>query len=78
MVLGGTAGAVRPQLAMESEGVTVSIHRVRLVLGKAHEFYERDRTVLEREVPIADPYVVDHEEWNASITRSATTCVQVA
>jgi hypothetical protein len=40
MVLVGSAGTVRPQLATDREAVTGGVHRVRLVLGSAHELYE--------------------------------------
>lgn len=40
MVLSGTAGAVRVQLATEGESVTIGVRWVRLMLGHAHELHE--------------------------------------
>lgn len=60
VVLIGAAGAVRVQLAAESESVTVGVHWVRLVLGHADELNEHSRTVPQREVPTAHAMFVSH------------------
>lgn len=58
VVLVGTARAVPRHLATGRDGVTVRVHGVRPVLGKAHELHDRSRTVTFRRLPVAHATVV--------------------